>query len=153
MKIVAHQIHDRRVFGRGLAFLMFVIVGSGCERSPLSSMTLYPVTGKVRLADGKPLTSGRVVFCSTKSTITFMATVESDGSFTVKGSSGAGLPEGLYNVRLEMDETKLPPVKGQPNPRKSARPFPAKYLDENESGLTAKITAKDDRPLEFQLAR
>lgn len=152
MSLIHPKVELGSVGGR-LGLLVIAIVLSGCDQSRIASMDLYPVKGQVRLADGKPLTSGRIVFSSTKSTITFMAPVESDGGFTVKGSNGSGLPEGDYKVRLEMDETKLPQVKGQPNPRKSALPFPVKYLDEDQSGLTATIKAGENPPLEFRLKK
>lgn len=136
----------------GIGSVVLAIMFSGCEGGSHPSMKLYPFRGTVRLADGKPLTSGRIVFSSTKGTA-YIAVVESDGGFIVKGSTGEGLPEGDYKVRLEMDETKLPPVKGQPNPRKSALPFPVKYLDEDRSGLTVTVKAGENPPLEITLKK
>ncbi len=117
---------------------------AGCESSnPVASLTLYPVKGRVLLPDGKPLSSGRIVFIGGKSAITSSpAAIETDGTFVVKGSSGDGLPEGDYRVRLEIDESKLPASKGNPSQQKATLPFPQKYADEDSSDL--KATVKPD---------
>jgi Carboxypeptidase regulatory-like domain len=105
-----------------------VAVGiSGCGGgSPLSAAKAYPVTGKVLLPDGKPLTSGNVVFVATKSTVSSLAKIENDGSFTLNG-----LPEGEYKVRLEIGESS--------RAKKGSPPFPSKYLDEDGSDLAATV--------------
>jgi hypothetical protein len=123
----------------------------GCESSPLAGTKVYPVRGKVLLPDGKPAATARIVFVGTKSGLTMPVPIESDGTFVVKGSLGEGLPEGEYKVRIEVDESKLPQVKGGPGQRSAALPFPEKYLDEDTSGLTATIKAGDNAPLEFTL--
>jgi len=134
--------------------LTVVVVGlAGCESNPLSSMRLYPVKGKVLLADGKPLTTGRIVFVAVKSTLTSPSTIEGDGTFTVKGSTGDGLPEGEYRIRIEIDESKLPTVKVA-SKRIGSLPFPEKYADEDTSKLTA--TVKPDETsnnFEFKLTK
>jgi hypothetical protein len=105
---------------------------AGCgESNPLSGIKVYPVKGKVSLADGKPLAAGKIVFAATKSTITSSANIEGDGSFTFKGASGNGLPEGEYKVRLETD--------GATKVKKGTAPFPSKFLDEDSSGLSATV--------------
>ncbi len=82
------------------SMVLFVCVG--CDNNnPLASATLYPTKGKVLLPDGKPLTSGHVVFVAAKSTITATANIESDGSFVFKGATGDGLPEGDYKIRID----------------------------------------------------
>jgi len=135
--------------------LTAVVVGlAGCESNPLSSMRLYPVKGKILLADGKPLTSGRIVFVAMKSTLTSSSSIESDGTFTVKGSTGDGLPEGEYRIRVDVDESKLPTVKGTTPKRSTPLPFPDKYSDEDTSKLTA--TVKPDETsnnFEFKLTK
>ena len=76
-----------------------VALGGCGEPNALSGAKLYPVKGKVLLEDGKPLTSGQVVFVGSKSMITSPATIASDGTFTFKAASGDGLPEGDYKIR------------------------------------------------------
>jgi len=129
---------------------VFIVMGmAGCESNPLSGLKLYPVKGKVLLPDGKPLTSGQVVFVATKSTITGTANIESDGGFTFKGASGDGLPEGEYKVRIEAGSSG-PALKGVGGAPKSKLPFDPIFLDEDSSGLTATVTA-DETKNNFEL--
>jgi hypothetical protein len=113
---------------------------SGCgQTSGFGTARSYPVKGKVLLPDGKPLTSGNVVFVATKSTVSSLGKVENDGSFVLNG-----LPDGDYKVRLEASETT--------HAKKGSPPFPSKYLDEDGSDLAA--TVKPDETannFEFKL--
>ena len=64
--------------------------------------TVYPVTGKVLLADGKPLTTGRVEFIPVKGGMPAAGDIGPDGSFSLKTGNGQeGAPAGDYKVRLE----------------------------------------------------
>jgi hypothetical protein len=136
-------------------FLTTLLVGlGGCSGNPLNSMRVYPVKGKVLLSDGKPVTACKIVFIGKKSGLTSPSPVESDGSFTFKGQSGDGLPEGDYLVRIEVDETKLPAVKGAPPKHSRTLPFAAKYSDEDSSGLTATVTTDESKNnFEFKLSK
>ncbi len=128
----------------GLAVAM-----GGCgEPNPLAGAKLYPVKGKVLLADGKPLTAGHVVFSGSKSTVTSTATIESDGSFTFKGASGDGLPEGDYKIRIEAGSASG--AKSSNDKSKPSLPFADQFLDEDVSGLTATVTS-DDAKNNFEL--
>jgi hypothetical protein len=124
------------------ASLALAVGGCG-ERNELSTAKLYPVKGKVLLPDGKPLSSGHVVFVGTKSTVTSTATIESDGSFTFKGSSGDGLPEGEYKIKIEAGS-------GADGKSKSSLPFANQFLDEDASGLTRTVTS-DEANNNFEL--
>ena len=108
----------------------------GCESNPLSGAKFYPVKGTVLLPDGKPLTSGHVVFIGTGTTITATANIESDGSFAFKSAAGDGLPSGEYKIRIEPGSDG----KGRGGKSKSAYPFAEQFLDEDASGLTATVT-------------
>lgn len=133
-----------------VSFLFFVIATSltGCESNPLSGKTLYPVKGKVLLADGKPLTSGQVIFVGP---ITNTATIQSDGGFAFKEGSGAGLPEGEYKVRVEgASASSL--AKGSRGAPRGTLPFDSAFLDEDTSGLTATVTSDEAKnSFEFKL--
>jgi hypothetical protein len=121
------------------------VVAPGCgESNPLSGVKFYPVKGKVMLSDGKPLTSGRVVFVATKSTITSTADIESDGAFAFKGNSGVGLPDGEYKIRFEAGSSGSP-VKGASARLKATAPFAMKYLDEDSSKLTAMVAPDESK--------
>jgi hypothetical protein len=109
----------------------------GCEKNPLASVKLYPVNGKVLLADGKPLSSGHVVFVGSESMISSTANIESDGSFAIKTDSGGGLPEGPYKVRIEGGSGTDGKASGK---SKGGLPFDKQFLDEDASGLTAGVS-------------
>jgi hypothetical protein len=121
---------------RALASMLFValaVLSAGCQDSnPLSGAKLYPVKGKVILADGKPLASGTISFVANKSTVTANADIGSDGEFSFKGD---GLPEGEYRVRVETTAAKRSGKK-----LTAELPFALKYLDEDASKLTATVT-------------
>jgi len=126
--------------------VVFVLTGCG-EPDPLKGMTFYPVKGKVLLADGKPLTSGNVIFVAAKSTITSTAAIGPDGGFTFKNASGDGLPEGEYRVRIEVTGAT-----GSGGKAKPALPFASQYLDEDASNLKAAVTSEESKNnFEFKL--
>jgi hypothetical protein len=126
---------------------------ASCSSNPVDSMTFYPVKGKVLLPDGKPLSSGNVVFVATKTSLTSTADIEKDGSFTVKGSKD-GLPPGDYKVRIEVEGSEAGSGKGKPVRLKGgSAPFPGKYLDEDTSGLTATVKPGDSNSFEFNLKK
>lgn len=118
-------------------------VAGGCgEDRPEVGVATYPVQGKVVLADGKPLTSGVVVFVSAgEKTPQVSGTVGSDGSFAIMTDGVApGAPAGDYKVRLEIDPDAG--TTGASPKRRGAPPFPAKYGKESTSGLTATVKAE-----------
>jgi hypothetical protein len=130
----------------GMLIAAFSVLATGCQESnPLTGAKLYPVKGKVLLADGKPLTTGSVVFVATKSTVTSTADIESDGTYSVKGG---GLPEGEYRVRIEAPATKASNRKAPTG----TLPYAAMYLDEDSSKLTATVTPDEGKNnFEFKL--
>jgi hypothetical protein len=124
-----------------LRFAMVISAGlavaavAGCsERDALSSAKFYPVKGKVLLPDGKPLTSGSVVFVGSKSMVTSTTAIGSDGSFAFKSASGDGLPEGEYKIRIEGSGSGG-------SKSKTNLPFANQFLDEDASKLTATVTS------------
>jgi hypothetical protein len=121
--------------------LAAVLAGCG-GKSPVSG-TFYPVKGKVTLPDGKPLSGVRAVFSGPVTSTS--TTTESDGRFAFKGEK-EGLPEGDYQVRLEVAEAKGAT-------KKPTLPFPSRYLDEGASGLTAKVTAAGPNDFDFKLTK
>ena len=100
--------------------------------------------GKVLLPDGKPLTSGHVVFVATKSTITSTANIESDGGFVFKGATGDGLPEG--DVQDKDRRGRRHGWQGLwQDPKASPPPFANQFLDEDASRLTATVTSDESK--------
>ncbi|WP_435011563.1 hypothetical protein P12x_002879 [Tundrisphaera lichenicola] len=123
------------------AFLATAVVGCG-ESRPDVGVATYPVQGKVVLADGKPLTSGIVVFVSgDEKTPPVSGMVTTDGTFSVMTAGVApGAPAGEYMVRVEVDPDT--PAEGSSSRKRSGPPFPGKYRKETTSGLTARVKAE-----------
>ena len=135
-----------------MPLLTAVIAASaaGCgEKNPLASAKLYAVKGKVLLADGKPLSSGHVVFVGKDSRISSSANIESNGSFEIKSDSGGGVPEGPYKVRIEAGSGTDGKASGK---SKGGLPFDKQFLDEDASELTATVTSDETKNnFEFKL--
>jgi hypothetical protein len=110
----------------------------GCGGAAANLGPAYAVKGRVTLPDGKTMPGLKVVFSGPTSD---SAITESDGTFTFTGQK-AGLPAGAYKVSLEIASTAKAT-------KKATLPFPSRYLDEDFSGLTAKVTA--DGPNDFDL--
>ena len=128
-----------------LLTVLLLVVAAGCgESNPLRGVKLYPVRGKVMLTDGKPLTSGRVAFVGTNSTFASTADIASDGTFTFKGASGDGLPEGSYKIRIEIGGAGSV-VKGPRGKLSATAPFALKYLDEDSSELTRTVGTDESK--------
>jgi hypothetical protein len=120
---------------------------SGCGGNPTDRMTFYPVKGKVVLPDGKPLTSGKVVFVATEFSLMSPSDIGSDGTFELKGQKD-GLPAGEYRVRIDPGGV----TGGAGTHRKVARPFAGKYTDEDASGLKAQVKPGEN-DFEFKLTK
>jgi hypothetical protein len=145
---------DRSRVLRVVAAAVMTAAGfSGCgDPNAAKAHQVYPVKGKVVLADGSPLKSGLVVLVSTTAAAEYSGTIGPDGSFEVKTAYGEGAPEGTYKVRIEPDDTTLPQAKGRPGARKAASlPFPAMYNDEATSGLTVTVKSGDNTLEPFKL--
>ena len=80
---------------------------AGCGQGSFRSGPDYPVKGKVLLADGKPLRSGRVVFVSSETALSYAGQIGDDGEFELKQGDRVGAPAGNYKVRIEIVETSL----------------------------------------------
>jgi len=120
----------------------------GCGDPSTAAGPLYPVKGKVLLADGKPLTTGRVEFLPVKGGMPAAGDIGSDGSFSLKTGDGReGAPAGDYRVRIE-PKTLAAKKQGKP----ASFPFPAKYVDEDGyTGLTATVLAEPTTLEPFKL--
>jgi hypothetical protein len=123
------------------AFLLSATAGlSGCGQSDsLPKLQVYEVTGKVVLADGKPLRSGIISFVPTGDlAITPSANIAPDGTFSVvTGGSGLGAPAGEYKVRVEAPEFR-------PDPRSKKELFPHKYTDEDSSKILVTVRPQEN---------
>jgi len=136
---------------RCLAYRLTVVVVAGLAGcgggNPTDRMNFYPVKGKVLLPDGKPLTSGKVVFVATEFSLMSPSDIGSDGTFELKGQKD-GLPEGEYRVRIDPGGASG----GAGTHRKVALPFAGKYTDEDASGLKAQVKPGENN-FKFNLTR
>ena len=130
----------RRV-GRAAALALAVLAGCGDGDNAAPSVTTYEAKGKVTLPDGKPLTSGQVYLVPVKgSPLDAYGKIGPDGTFALTTLGGkAGAPAGEYKVRIEPDPAAAP----KPDRRGVAKfPFPAKFADEDTSGVVVTIEPK-----------
>ena len=124
-----------------LALLVSALVG--CQGS--SSSPTFEVKGKVLLSNGKPLSSGLVKFVSADgSQPEVSGEIQSDGVFALTTRNpGDGAAAGKYKVKIE-------PI-GRKDPRKSRLNFPAKYVDEDSSGIEVTVRAEANQLDPFTL--
>jgi hypothetical protein len=133
------------------ALVASLLAAPGCgEPNPLKGATLYATKGKITLADGKPLSSGSVVFVGLKNQLTSKTALGPGGEFEFKSPSGDGLPEGEYRVVVE----PLPgtSAKGTGLKAKPDLPYASSYTDEDGSDLKATVTSDASKNnFEFKL--
>ncbi len=140
-----------RAFGVTALCLVVLSGFGGCSASDaVGNLTVYPVKGKVLLADGKPLTTGRVAFVSPEKGLEFSGPIGPDGSFSIRYGEKEGAPEGKYIIRIDPEAAKGL-AKGKPKKRSAAFPFPEKYTDETTSSLTAAVKAGQNDLEPFKL--
>jgi hypothetical protein len=125
--------------------LVFVAIGlAGCQKASSSAPT-FDVRGKVLLSSGKPLSAGRITFVSTDGSLPEVSgDIQSDGGFALTTRTpGDGAAPGKYKVRIE-------PM-GRRDARKSKLSFPAKYVDEDSSGIVVTVQAEANQLDPFTL--
>ena len=130
-----------------------LLAASGCggDSGAPRRVAVFPVTGSILRADGKPLSGGQVYFVPRNGVLTSEGKIGSDGSFTlVTGNSGEGAPPGDFKVRIEPSDPSLIAGKRSRTTGKGL-PFPSHYLDEDTSGLTASIKAEPNTLGPFRL--
>lgn len=100
--------------------------------------TLYPVTGKVTSADGKPLANATVVFHPTGTAdanfVKPRGKTDADGKFSLTTTTtDDGAPSGEYRVTVEQW------LAGARPDDPPANRLPATYAAPDKSGLTATV--------------
>jgi hypothetical protein len=131
--------------------LLVPVSGCGGDSGALKQVAVYPVTGSVVRADGKPLGGGQIYFVPNDGAVTSEGKIETDGSFhLVTGNSGEGAPPGEFKIRIEPAD---PALIANKKAKSSGRglPFSARYLDEDSSGLTASIKSEPNTLEPFRL--
>jgi hypothetical protein len=105
---------------------------------------LYPVSGKVTLNDGTPLTKGLVIFEGQEGDkkVTARGELQADGTYRLGTKRpGDGAPPGKYQVlispQIDVDSPQDPP-------------FDKRYTQFGTSGLTFEVTAgTNDFPIQL----
>jgi hypothetical protein len=131
------------------SWAVFSLFGlAGCGGSGPYTGTLYPVKGRVLLADGTPLAGGAVQFIPTRSGLPASGKIEADGTFSLKSKSRDGAAPGEYKVRIE-PSSELLARKGKAAP---VLPFATRYREyDGNTGLTATIGASETQLEPFRL--
>jgi len=131
-----------RLSGFGVLLLLAGLVSGCADANGFPSTSTYEVKGRVLLKSGAPVTGGRIVFVPQEQP-GFYATspIGSDGSFELSTlKPGDGAAPGKYKVRVEPD---LAVVAGRKGLRKIR--YPAKYADEDSSGLLVTVKAESNQ--------
>ena len=116
----------------GLAAALAALLAAGCAGE--ASVPIQPVSGKVLLANGKPLASGTVYLEPVNApALRASGKIQSDGRFTLTTrSEGDGAAEGEGVVYIVPD----PAISG-----KGAPPFSVAYTDPEASDLRVTVKA------------
>lgn len=125
------------------------LCGCGGGSDSPQVVKVFPVKGKVELADGKPLNGGHIYFVPKGGLTTSDGVIGADGTFSLStGASGEGAPPGEYKVRVEHDDVVKTATKKGAGKKP---PYPPKYADEDGSGLTATVKAEPNQLEPFRL--
>lgn len=151
------------MFRHSLLFLLFALAGILLPGCGSGQRETTPVSGKITV-DGKPLTTGRIMFWPDDGGPTATSTIGSDGSYrltTYRENDGAVL--GPHKVTVEAvnitnpeagpksfsDELKNQSFYRNP-PVKTKELVPRQYALRQTSGLTAEVT-RDVGTIDFDL--
>ena len=120
---------------------------SGCGKKVLNASTAekIPVTGRVLLSNGQPLTIGSITFkpddpCQGPAIV---ASLQETGAFRLAGDDGAST--GFYAVYLDLNDPKSP----RSNYFRSI--IPEQYLDPDASPLRIEIKPSESNDFTFNL--
>jgi hypothetical protein len=121
---------------------------AGCGGPGPYAGSLYPVKGRVLLADDTPLTGGSVHFIPTRGGLPASGRITTDGTFSLKSKSRDGAAPGDYKVRIEPSAELL-----ARNGRTATKlPFASKYREyDGNTGLTATIGTGETQLVPFRL--
>jgi hypothetical protein len=123
--------HERRSFlGHASVVFSLAALAGGCGNNA-TQVSIHPVSGKVLLASGKPLSSGTICFEPVDAP-GFKATgkIQPDGAFTMTThEDGDGAAEGTSHVYIVPDGGQ---VKGPSS-------VPLKFTDAESSGISVTV--------------
>jgi hypothetical protein len=156
MMFIQKSLPMRQSLSRWRSLLGLAVVAgiAGCSSSSGAppSVKVYEVKGKVLLPNDKPLNGGHIYFVPKDGAMTSEGKISPDGSFSLStGNSGEGAPPGEFRVRVEPDDPALLAA-NRPGRAGKTLPFPARYLDEDTSGLvfTLKPQANQLEPIRLK---
>jgi hypothetical protein len=140
-----------------LPWLMAIGLGGCGGTSAIEPQALYVTKGKVVLADGRPLSSGKIEFVPLQAKVAeTIGEINPDGSFTIKThdlDQGEGASVGDYKIRIRPGRKDLVRRGASLVVDRSRLPFNAKYLDEETSQLTATVKPGPNELPPFRLTR
>lgn len=116
---------------------LLMAIGCSSKYEPTAAPKTTPVNGKITLANGSPLTGGRVIFKpKDKGMQEALAEIDKDGSYKLSSyNKGDGAAPGEYVVVIE----KLSYKNGAPTNVRAD--VPQKYLNEASSDVI--VTVKE----------
>ena len=136
-----------------LASLAALLAFAGCGKNfDTSGESVYPVKGQVILANGKPLSSGKVEFLPKAGFgLPSSGDVSADGSFSLKTADGRdGAAAGEFKVRVVPSEAVYSKKVGKTDLK--ALPFAPQFMDaDGDTGLTATIKPEPNTLEPFKL--
>ncbi|GAB4137731.1 MAG: hypothetical protein Tsb009_05400 [Planctomycetaceae bacterium] len=148
-----HILFDRQSFLVQLTVclgLVFLVAGCGGDDGPVYAK----VTGKVTL-NGKPVPNGTVLFVPQGDTQGGVATgaIAKDGTFTLVGPSGKGVPVGKHKVLVQCIEESSGPDSDQ-NPLEGMAKcvIPVKYTSEKTSDII-KTVEEGEQTINIELKK
>lgn len=134
--------------GSCLLAALFVLSPLGCGSRGNSRPANVSVSGKVTYANGKPLTTGVIVFNPLEEGEEApQAAIQPDGSF--KFSDDGGMPPGEYRVSLAPSDQASTEGEEKPAPFTVSK----KYLQASTSGWTATIKEGANEPFSFTMTQ
>lgn len=97
------------------------------------------IAGRITF-QGEPLSEGLVFFSNNENGIHMSGEVKPDGTYDIITAKGAGLPLGVYQVRVRPPLQPLPSGIVQTAPKPKQYPnIPEKYREYQTSGLTLTV--------------
>lgn len=127
-----------------LAFSLAAALAAGCNSRPQSPVPLSEVKGTVKY-NGQPLAEGTITFMPIGGTNSATGDIQ-NGEYSLSTFvKGDGAPPGEYKVAVTAwDKQPEMGVEGVPA-------IPRKYLDANQSQLTATISSEKSQTQDFDL--
>ena len=129
---------------------------TGCGPAGGLSGPTGTVSGKV-LVSGNPLSEGSIMFFGENNGDTASATLQSDGTYSLKYGLGFSVPAGDYRVAIvdspPADAKPIDPMelmKNIPSPKLKSK-VAAKYKDPKTSQLIAVVKAGSNTDINFDL--